>query len=487
MEQRLRAQIEGAGLGLRIFLAFLLVVALMLGVGAAVFIDLLGGYREAIDRQELYSVGETIAVDIQRSVAKAEQPAREVAELIRAHAESTETIVLLLSSEGAILDGFEPYNELRGRSVPISWKRVLERRGPDGWQRTELTLREERRPAIARVLATYTTRSGKKDALLLAVAFADHRPNAAVADLAPRLLASGIAGLAAASLLALVLSRSLVRPLRDLTGIVAEFGRGRLEARAEESGPLQVRELAAAFNRMAQRVGENERAMRGFIADVSHELRTPLTSIRGFAQALIDGTVTSPQDRTRSLTVIQQEAQRMLRMAEQMLDLSRLEAGEAPLELSTVSPSELLEHVAELFALRAADRGLQLHHATEADAPIIQADHDRLVQVLANLVDNALRHTEADSVALRARSGGEGLVLEVEDSGAGIPAERVAHLFDRFYQSPDRSGPGAGLGLAISQEIVRAHGGEISAESTVGVGTTIRIRLPLAPRPGDSP
>ena len=481
-------RIERAGLGLRIFLAFVLVVGLMVGVGASVFVSLLGGYREAIDRQELHSVADTIAIDIARGVKEA-QPADEIAELIRRHAESTHTIVFLLDSERRHPRGLRALlRDARSHSLPITWKMVADNESSDGWFRTDVDLDGERQPVISRVLATFATRQGGRDAILLAVGFADDRPNAAVADLAPRLLMSGLAGLVAAALLALVLSRSLVRPLRDLTGVVAEFGRGRQEVRAEAVGPAQVRELAAAFNSMAQRVSANERAMRGFIADVSHELRTPLTSIRGFTQALLDGTVTAPDSQRHSLEVIQQEARRMLRMVEQMLDLSRLEAGEQPLELSDVSPSELVDHVHELFGPRAEERGVELRRSVAASAPIVRADHDRLVQVLSNLVENAVRHTEAGWIELRAygdtqpsAAGDAGsLVLEVEDTGEGIAAERLPHLFDRFYQSPDRSGPGAGLGLAISQEIVRAHGGEIGATSVEGEGTTIRIRLPLS-------
>lgn len=475
---RLRERIRSVGLGTRLFLGFLLVVALTLGVGAAVFAGLLGGYRETVDREELESVANAVAIDIRRGVERGE-PARELAERIRDHAQDTDALVLLLNSEGDILEGFEQQLGLRSRRTTLTWKRIAEQRDSDGWYRAELRVGETQQPVMSRVLLTLVDRFGKRDAILLAVTFSHDRAAGAVADLAARLILSGLAGIAAASLLALILSRSLVRPLRDLTGVVADFGQGSYEARAAESGPRQIRELAAAFNRMAQRVADNERAMRGFIADVSHELRTPLTSIRGFAQALRDGTVTSEERQQHSLGVIQQETRRMLRMVEQMLDLSRLESGQERLELSDVAPTELLRHVEELFAPRADDQGLRLISSVALGSPAIRADHDRLVQVLSNLVDNALRHTDAGSIELRARRENEHLLLEVEDSGAGIAPERLPHLFDRFYQSPDRSGPGAGLGLAISREIIRAHQGEISAKSQLGTGTTIQIRLPL--------
>lgn len=479
---RLVDRLRGAGFGLRLFLGFLLVVILTLGVGTAVFAGLLGGYRESVDRRELRSVATAIAVDVSRGVERG-IPLDELAERIRAHAEDTETIVLLLNSVGRVLAGFDASGNVRGLIFPVTWKEIAEHRERDGWYRSELGLGEHRQDVMSRVLAVYNDRFGKEQAVLLAVTFAQDRVSAADAGLAARLLFSALAGIAAASLLAIVLSRSLMRPLRDLMGVVAQFGPGSYEARATERGPRQVRELAAAFNRMAQRVADNERAMRGFIADVSHELRTPLTSIRGFAGALQEGAVAEPERQQHALGVIQQETRRMLRMVEQMLDLSRLESGQERLELSDVAPAELLRHVEELFEPRAVEQGLRLRSVVAPDAPAIRADHDRLVQVLSNLVDNALRHTETGLIELRARREADQLVLEVEDSGEGIAAERLPHLFDRFYQSPDRSGPGAGLGLAISREIVRAHRGEISAESQLNEGATIRIRLPIAGTP----
>ena len=479
MFRRLADRVRGAGFGLRLFLGFLLVVILTLGVGATVFAGLLGGYRESVDRQELRSVATAIAVDISRGVERG-LPSDELAERIRAHAEDTETTVLLLNAVGRVLEGFDAGGNVRGRVFPVTWKEIVENGERDGWYRSELGIGEHRQDVMSRVLAVYTDRRGKEQAVLLAVTFAEDRVSAADADLVARLLLSALAGIMAASLLAIVLSRSLMRSLRDLMGVVAQFGPGGYEARATERGPRQVRELAAAFNRMAQRVADNERAMRGFIADISHELRTPLTSIRGFAGALQEGAVAEPERQQHALGVIQQETRRMLRMVEQMLDLSRLESGQERLELSDVAPAELLHHVEELFEPRAEDKGLRLRSVVAPDAPALHADHDRLVQVLSNLVDNALRHTEAGLIELRARRDTDRLLLEVEDTGEGIAAERLPHLFDRFYQSPDRSGPGAGLGLAISREIVRAHGGEISAASRLGEGATIRIRLPIA-------
>ena len=277
----------------------------------------------------------------------------------------------------------------------------------------------------------------------------------------------------------MVMSRQLMRPLEALTSVVRRFGPDRYDMRAAESGPTQVRELASAFNAMADRVSDNERAMRGFIADVSHELRTPLTSIRGFVEAMRDGTITDPERQASSLEVVHEETQRMLRMIEQLLDLSRLEAGESRLQKSKIDLEELFSYIEAMFGTRANEQGTELEpgHLSH-DAPAIEADYDRLVQVLNNLVDNALRHTSEGSVTVAARSRDEGLEIIVADTGEGIAPENLTRLFDRFWQPESRTGPGAGLGLAISREIVRAHNGQITADSKLGSGTTITVWLP---------
>ena len=240
-----------------------------------------------------------------------------------------------------------------------------------------------------------------------------------------------------------------------------------------------MRELARAFNRMTAQVQRHRETLQNFLADVSHELRTPLTSIRGFTEALRDGIVAEEERRQRTLEIIDDEARRMLRLVEDLLDLSKIQAGQLPLRREPVDPAEILTHVAEVFAQRAQDAGLTLETVIGEALPTIPCDFYRLVQVLANLVDNAIQHTARGGITLRAAAASQGVTLSVEDTGEGIPAEALPRLFDRFYRSA-RTGParGSGLGLAIAREIVLAHGGEISAESTMGRGTRFRITMP---------
>jgi signal transduction histidine kinase len=243
-----------------------------------------------------------------------------------------------------------------------------------------------------------------------------------------------------------------------------------------------VAALGGALNRMAQQVQATQQGQREFLANVSHELKTPLTSIQGFAQALLDGTADSPAVTERSAGIIYSEAERMRRLVEGLLDLARLEAGAPALRLA---PLDLRAHLAatlERFGPRAQAAGVTLVSALPAALPPLTADGDRLAQVFNNLLDNALQHTPAGGqVTLSAVAAGREVVVAVSDTGPGIPPADLGRIFERFYQvDKSRARPGGvGLGLAISREIVAAHGGRLEVQSVVGQGTTFTVRLPL--------
>jgi signal transduction histidine kinase len=224
-----------------------------------------------------------------------------------------------------------------------------------------------------------------------------------------------------------------------------------------------------------------QQAQRDFVANVSHELKTPLTSIQGFAQAMLDGAAASPEALRQSAHVIFDEAGRMRRLVEELLDLARLDAAGA-LRREPIDLALILAAVADRFGPRALEQQVALR-TDIALLPAMVGDGDRLAQVFTNLVDNALKHTApGGSVTLTAASAPGGVEAAVRDSGSGIPSEDLTRIFERFYQvdkSRARSG-GAGLGLAITKGIVEAHGGQISVHSAVGAGTAFRVFLPAA-------
>jgi len=299
--------------------------------------------------------------------------------------------------------------------------------------------------------------------------------------LAP-LLWAGLAALVLSVLLALLISRSVAAPLRRVAGAAEGIARGETGTRAPVSGPTEVQALARSFNTMADRVEATQQSQRDFVANVSHELKTPLTSIQGFSQALLDGTASTSEATARAARVIHEEAERMRCMVDELLVLARFDAGQVVMARDPVELGPLLRGCIEKLAPQAQAAGVAL----KLDGPehlFVTGDADRLAQVFTNLLDNALVHTPAGGkVTLASRPAGDGRAVEVTvtDAGEGIPAGSLSRIFERFYQvakSRQRS-RGAGLGLAITKEIVEAHGGTITAESVMGLGTRFTVCLP---------
>jgi signal transduction histidine kinase len=305
-------------------------------------------------------------------------------------------------------------------------------------------------------------------------------------ELLPPLLEGGGIALLLSLILAFVIARWVADPLQQLINVARAFPQG-AAVPVDARGPHEVRELTQVFNAMMTRVQASQKSQRDFVANVSHELKTPLTSIQGFAQAMMDGTVDTPETRKQAAQVIYNEAGRMHRMALDLLDLARLDAGLVNLQMSPVDIRALLEGIIAKFAPMASTAGVVLSANYAHDLPPLLGDGDRLAQVFSNLVDNALKFApEGGSILLRAVRDGDEVQVVVDDTGRGIPKEDVQHIFDRFYQADSaRAGGqqhGAGLGLAIVREIIAAHGGRISVRSTLGRGTAFIVRLPLKGR-----
>jgi signal transduction histidine kinase len=267
-----------------------------------------------------------------------------------------------------------------------------------------------------------------------------------------------------------------------MAGVAQGIAHGNYAQVAPETGPDEVRALAESLNSMARQVQATQQGQRDFLANVSHELRTPLTSIQGFAQAISEGAADSPAAVERSATIIQGEAERMQRLVENLLALARLEANLNQLERSPIAPVPLLNALVEKFAPMAATKTITLNAMLPPDLPDVLGDGDQLAQVFTNLLDNALKHTPTGGrVTIGATVTGSEVVITVSDTGPGIPVADQARIFERFYQvdkSRARSG-GVGLGLAISKEIIQAHGGRIGVGSAPNGGAVFTVWLPI--------
>ncbi len=310
--------------------------------------------------------------------------------------------------------------------------------------------------------------------------------SAAAGDLAGRLLEAGGAALVLAMLLILLVSRSLTRPLTQLAGAAEDIAAGNYSRRVRIRGHDEIGMLGAAFNRMAEAVERARKTQRDFLANVSHELKTPLTSLIGFSQALVDGSLWSEADRMRAATIIHEESERVLRMAQELLDLARVEAGSISMHITAVDLGGLLQQEIEMIRPRAVKHRLELSLTVPSDISPVAADPERLHQILDNLLDNAVKYapegTEIEISALPNISGVETVVANATPTHKP-DAER---MFERFYRAdPSRSAAagGVGLGLSISRELASAMKGKLWADYDGSGNLRLHLLLPAAPKP----
>ncbi len=298
-------------------------------------------------------------------------------------------------------------------------------------------------------------------------------------DLFLPLLQASLIGLVIAFVLAYLISRTIARPLQALSQAATAIAHGNLNQQADIHGPEEIRALAEAFNYMSEEVRKTQQAQRDFLANVSHDLKTPLTSIQGYSQAIMDGTAKQPE---RAAAIIYDESARLTRMVVMLTDLARMQAGQFELNITQLDISEMLNAVTSRLEVMAQKKNIALT-VNAPYLPPIAGDGDRMVQVLNNLIGNAIKYTgEGGRVGIVARDVGDGVEVLVKDNGIGIPTRDLPRVFERFYQVDKARGPkrGTGLGLAITYEILQQHHGKISVQSIEGQGTQFTIWLPYA-------
>lgn len=297
------------------------------------------------------------------------------------------------------------------------------------------------------------------------------------------LLYAALAAMIAAVTLSLYLSRSVVAPVSAMSLATQRIADGRYDERVQVQGKDELAELAVRFNQMAEKLDQVESMRRRLIGDVSHELRTPLTAIKGSMEGLMDGVLPATEE---TFQQIHAEAGRLNRLVDDLQELSRVESRAYQLDIRPLDVSSLVRTVTKRLASQAESKHITLSVELATNLPHILADEDRAVQVLTNLTGNALQYTPENSrIILSARQSNNEIQISVRDTGIGIPAEHLSHIFDRFYRvDKSRSrhaGGGSGIGLTIARAVVEAQGGRIWAESAgEGQGSVVSFTLPIA-------
>ncbi len=309
-------------------------------------------------------------------------------------------------------------------------------------------------------------------------------------DLRARLLLSTLIALALSAFVGGWLSRRITRPVQQLTSAAEAVAAGHFDQAVQVNSHDELGRLGQTFNDMTSRLQAARQMQVDFVADVSHELRTPLTSIKGTIETLRAGAVNDLEVRDRFLETVETETDRLIRLVNDLLMLSRVDSAALNLRRKPTDMGRLVQALADRLAqqvqAQAATRDLKIDVTVDPDVPLAWADADRIEQVLRNLMDNAIKYSRpGGSITLRVSTTADHWVLiQVRDEGIGIPASELPRLGERFYRADKaRSRGGHGLGLAIAQSLIRAHGGELWLESEEGVGTTARFTVPtLSPK-----
>jgi signal transduction histidine kinase len=306
----------------------------------------------------------------------------------------------------------------------------------------------------------------------------DPREDAYLAQTSRALVVGAVGGTAVALFLAIVLAATLTRPLRELTAATRAVAKGEVHQVSVRSRD-ELGQLAASFNQMSADLASSAEARRQMTADIAHDLRTPLTVITGYLESLRDGVLKPTPAR---FEVMYNEAMHLQRLVEDLRTLSLADAGELPLNKQPESPRALVERAAASFRQQAEQKGIALEVEAADGLPKIRVDAERMMQVMGNLLTNALRYTSGGgSIRLLAAAGHHEVTITVQDSGVGISAVSLPHVFDRFYRgdgSRGDSGGESGLGLAIARSLVNAQGGEIRALSEPGHGAAFVMVFP---------
>ncbi|MCG3141715.1 MAG: Adaptive-response sensory-kinase SasA [Anaerolineae bacterium] len=297
------------------------------------------------------------------------------------------------------------------------------------------------------------------------------------------LMYATLAAMFAAFVLSMFFSRSVISPVHAMSLATQRIADGRYDERVQVNGNDELAQLAVYFNQMAEKLNEVESMRRRLIGDVSHELRTPLTAIKGSMEGLMDGILPATDETYQQ---VHAEAERLNRLVNDLQELSRVEARAYQLNIRPVDASALVRTVTKRLSPHAELKRITLDFELHPDLQHVLADEDRAVQVLTNLTGNALQYTpEGGRVTISAKRTSNDIQFSIRDTGIGIPAEHLSHIFDRFYRVDKsrsrQAGGGSGIGLTIARALIEAQGGRIWVESAGNaIGSVFTFTLPIA-------
>jgi signal transduction histidine kinase len=295
-------------------------------------------------------------------------------------------------------------------------------------------------------------------------------------------LVGGVAFIIIAAFLGFKMLHKLTRPIEAMKEAAEKVSRGDYSARVDIQSKDEIGQLARTFNHMSESIQREDEKKREFLADVSHELRTPISYIKGYSEALETGMIKNSEEQGMYLRLINREAGRMVKIVADLLDLSRLDADEYSLVKSPLVLAQLIEDFILKYDSSLNEKNISLQLDLDPDI-IINGDEGRLEQIFQNIIDNAIRYTESGGeILVRLSKHPYGSIVEIQDTGIGIPEDDIEKLTNRFYRvnkARTRTDGGTGLGLAIVNKLVKLHEGKLEIQSTLGEGTNVKVYFPV--------
>jgi signal transduction histidine kinase len=456
----------------RLILSYILIIVLCLGIAGVSVSVVLQNYRDQLTLTRLDDMTRPISVQI-RSLLRGQTTLTEAWSNIQEQAQSNNIYILFVDDKGNLVREAAP----AVTSQPLTSANGFPHGISQAAHGTFSTLSGQTFVYSAYPLGRVTDPLVSRAQTVVLC-----QPQSSVAILMAGVIGpfiwAGIITLIIALAVAFYLARSFYHPIQQVSKAAGNVAEGHYDQVVPVTGPQEIQGLASSFNEMTRKVKDSQQQLRHFVADVSHQLKSPLTSIQGFAQAMLDGTASDEATRQKAAHIIVDESKRMIRQVNELLELSRMQAGQVAMAQEPVNVPELLLHCQEIFALRLEEKKIRLKNQLES-AVTIRGDADRLEDVFSNLLDNAIKNTpQQGEISVGVSSQGNSLTVTIADTGPGIPPEQIPYVFERFQQSSGlRSG--FGLGLAIAREIVLAHGGKIEVTSNPGEGAQFVVTLPV--------